>query len=101
MTPDLQPDVNLIELLAYAALNPATIAVAFLMGRKADQLGKLLIAAFAGAVAGVVLLNILALLGVWDAPTVGRAAAGVMLASLLFGLVYAWAGYKLRPPADV
>ena len=100
MTPDLQPDVNLIELLAYAALNPATISVAFLLGRKVDQPAKLMIAAFAGAIAGVVLLNLLALLGIWDAPTLGRAGAGIMIASLLAGLAYAWLGYKFRPPID-
>jgi glycerol uptake facilitator-like aquaporin len=93
MTPDLQPDVNLIELVAYAALNPATIAVAFLMGRKADHRSKLLIAAFAGAIAGVALLYVVALLRVFDAPMLGRAAAGIFSTSLAAGLIYAAIGF--------
>ena len=96
MTPDLQPDVNLLEVLAYAAFNPATIAVAFLMGRKADEKGKILVAAFAGAIAGVALLYVAALLRIWDAPTLGRAAAGVLAASIVSGLVYAGLGYALK-----
>ena len=93
MGPDLQPDVNVLELLAYAALNPATIAVAFLMGRKADEKPKILIAAFAGAVAGVALIYFAALLRLWDAPMLARASAGIFAASLITGAVYGWIGY--------
>jgi ABC-type Co2+ transport system permease subunit len=96
MTPDLQPDVPLLELFLYAVLNPATIAVAFLMGRNANEKSKVLIAAFIGAVAGVALLYLAALLRIWDAPTLGRAAAGVFAASLVAGLIYARIGYAFR-----
>ncbi len=96
MTPVLQPDVPLMEVALYAIFNPALIAVAFFLGRKADESAKLLIASFAGAIAGVVLLNIAALLGVFDAPTAGRAAAGIFAASLIPGLFYAWLGYRFR-----
>jgi glycerol uptake facilitator-like aquaporin len=99
MGPELQPDVNIKELLAYAALNPATIAVAFLMGRKADEKPKILIAAFAGAIAGIALLYVAAWLRLWDAPMLGRAAAGVFAASLACGGVYGWIGYRFRVPA--
>jgi hypothetical protein len=98
MGPDLQPDVNLTELLLYAALNPATITTAFLMGRKADEKPKILIAAFAGAIAGVVLLYVAALFRIWDAPTLGRAAAGSFAASLAAGLIYGWIGFATRKP---
>ena len=47
MGPDLQPDVPLLEVLLYGVLNPATIIIAFLMGRKADDKSKIMIAAFA------------------------------------------------------
>jgi hypothetical protein len=97
MSPDLQPDVSLIELVLYALLNPATIAVAFLMGRKADQPAKIMIAAFAGAAAGFALLYVATLLRVWDAPTLARASAGVFAASFIGGLAYAFAGYKSKP----
>ena len=53
MGPDLQPDVPLLEVLLYGVLNPATIIIAFLMGRKADDKSKIMIAAFAGAIAGI------------------------------------------------
>ena len=96
ITPDLQPDVNLIELFLYAALNPATVAVSFLMGRKANEKSKILIAAFAGGIAGVTLLYFAALFRVWDAPMLGRAAAGIFAASLAAGLVYAWIGFATK-----
>ena len=96
MSPVLQPDVSLYEVAAYAILNPALIGVAFYIGRKANEKSKLLIASFAGAIAGVVLLNILALLNLFDAPTAGRAAAGIFAASLIPGLFYAWVGYRQK-----
>ncbi len=96
MTPDLQPDVSILQVLAYAAFNPATVAVAFLMGRKADEKAKILVAAFAAALAGVALLYVAALLRIGDAPTLGRAAAGILAASLVTGLVYAGLGYALK-----
>ena len=99
MAPELQSDVNVVELIAYAALNPATIVTAFLMGRKADEKPKILIAAFAGAIAGVVLLYIAAYLRIWDAPTLGRAAAGSFASSLAVGIVYGWIGYTFGKPA--
>lgn len=97
MGPDLQPDVNLIELLAYSALNPATIGVAFLMGRKANEKAKVLIAGFAGAVAGAALIYVAALVRLWDAPELGRAAGGILVVGLLAGLVYGWIGFATRP----
>ncbi len=96
MGPDLQPDVDVLQALAFAAFNPATIAVAFLMGRKADQKAKILIAAFAGALAGTALLYVAALLRIWDAPELGRAAAGIFAGSVIAGLVYAAIGYALK-----
>jgi len=88
--------VPLSEVALYALLNPAVILVAFAMGRKADQAAKLLIAAFAGAAAGVFVIYIASVLGVLDAPRVVRAAGGVFILSLLTGLVYAWIGYRFK-----
>jgi uncharacterized membrane protein YqgA involved in biofilm formation len=96
MGPELQPDVDVTKLLLYAVLNPATIGVAFLMGRKADEKPKILIAAFAGAIAGAALLFAAAFLRIWDAPELGRAAGGSFAASLVAGVLYAWAGYATR-----
>jgi uncharacterized RDD family membrane protein YckC len=96
MPPELQADVSVIEVLLYAALNPATIAVAFLLGRQANEKNKLILASFGGALAGVAVLYFAALFKVWDAPTLGRSAAGVFVASLVIGLVYARIGYAFR-----
>lgn len=88
--------VPLSEVALYALFNPAHIAVSFLMGRKADQPAKLGIAAFAGAAAGIALLYVLALIGIFDAPKAARAAGGIFIASLFTGTAYAYAGYRLR-----
>ncbi len=86
--------VPLSEVALYALLNPAHVAVSFLMGRKADQPAKLGVAAFAGAVAGIALLYVLALIGILDAPKAARAAAGIFIASLFTGTAYAYVGYR-------
>ncbi len=96
MGPELQADVPLLEVALYAVFNPATILVAAWLGSKADQTNKLLIAAFGGAIAGVVVLYFAALLRIWEGPTLGRAAAGVFVASLLPGWIYARIGYALK-----
>lgn len=96
MTPDFQPNVDLVQLALFAGLNPAVVGVSFWMGRQADQPAKLLVAAFAGAVAGIALLWLLALVRVPLVAEVGRAAAGLFAASLIIGGVYAGIGYLTR-----
>ena len=98
MGPDFQPDVPLYEVLIYGVFNPATIIVAFLLGRRADDKSKIFIAAFGGAVAGVAVLYVLTLLRIFDAPTLGRAVAGVFITSLIAGFVYAGVGYAFKRP---
>ncbi len=100
MDPDIQANVPLIEVLLYGVLNPATIIVAFMLGQRVDEKNKLIIAAFAGAVAGVAVLYIATFLRVWDAPTLGRAIAGVFIVSLAAGFIYAGAGYLMRRKTD-
>ena len=94
--PEFQPDVPLLEVLLYGIFNPATIIVAFLMGRRADDKSKIMIAAFAGAVAGVAVLYLVTLLRLWDTPTLARAVGGVFVTSLVAGFAYAGAGYLLK-----
>jgi hypothetical protein len=94
--PEIQSAVPLAEIALFALLNPATIGVSVWLGWMANEKSKVIIAAFAGAVAGVAVLYIAALLRVWDAPTLGRAAAGVFVASFVTGLAYARVGYALR-----
>jgi hypothetical protein len=89
-----------MEVLLYGVLNPATIVVAFMMGHRASDKTKLIIASFVGAVAGAALLFIATFLRLWDAPTLGRSIAGVFIVSLVAGFVYAGAGYLLKRKAD-
>lgn len=88
--------VDLKVVLLTALLNPVVIAVSFWMGGKADQWQKLLVAAFAGALAGSFLIYIAVRLGVVGVAGVGRAAAGVFIAQFLFGLGWAYAGFRFR-----
>ncbi|MBN9282487.1 MAG: hypothetical protein J0H37_09590 [Hyphomicrobium denitrificans] len=94
--PDFEQTVPLVEVLLYGILNPATIIVAFMLGQKANEKSKLLIAAFAGAIAGVAVLYVATLLRIWDAPTLGRSVAGVFIVSLVAGFVYAGVGYLTK-----
>jgi hypothetical protein len=93
--PVLLPDVPLLAVLAFAALNPVTIAVAWHMGRKADAPAKLLIAGFAAACAGAILLWLGTLLRLPILATPARAAGGIFAAGILFGMVYAAVGYAI------
>lgn len=90
--------VELKAVLLTALLNPAVIAVAFWMGRHADQWQKVPVAAFAGAVVGSALIYIAVRLGVPGIAGVGRAAAGVFIAQFLFGMVWACLGYRFGRP---
>lgn len=88
--------VPLTDVLLIAALNPATIAVAFLMGRKADQPQKLVVAALAAAVAGSALVWVLAEVGITFFAKTGRAAGGILVAQSILGLAWAALGYVNR-----
>jgi hypothetical protein len=94
--PDLQADVSLWAIAAWAAFNPAMIAVAYSMGRQADQPAKLGIAAFAAAIAGVALLWLAARMGFGFATDVARGAVGVFMTSLPFGVAWAYLGNRLE-----
>ena len=98
--PDLQPNVSLWSVLAWAALNPAVIGVAWALGRRADQSAKFGIAAFVAAIAGVALLWVAARLHLSFAIDTARAAAGVFMMALPFGVVWAWVGRRMKPARD-
>jgi putative effector of murein hydrolase len=92
----LAPPVDLAVLVLTALFNPAVIAVAFWMGRNADQLQKLPVAAFAAALAGSLLAYIAVRLVPSRLGQVGRAAAGLFIAQFLLGLAWAYLGHRLR-----
>lgn len=85
-----------LSIILIAALNPVVIAVAFLMGRAADQRQKIVVAAFAAALAGAIALWLATFVGLVPAKGVGG-EGGVFVLSLLFGLFWAWLGFKTRP----
>jgi hypothetical protein len=91
----LQPDVSLVVVLLFAALNPATIFVAWQMGRRCDQPAKLLIAGFAAALAGFMLLWIAAWLRIPGTANAGRAASGIFAVGLIFGTLWAALAWRL------
>jgi hypothetical protein len=82
-------------LLLIALFNPVVIVVAFLMGRRADQWQKLIVAAFAASIAGVALYWLAAAVKLMPIHALGGEAA-LLLMQFLFGLVWASLGYFLR-----
>ena len=89
--------VDLQAVVLSALLNPAVIVVAFWMGRHADQVQKLPVVAFASALAGSILIYAAVRIGMKSVVGVGRAAAGVFIAEFLFGLIWAWLGFRYWP----
>ena len=81
-----------------ALLNPAVLAVAWIMGGKADQWQKLPIAGFAAALAGMVLVWFATRLGIGGFPQVGRAAAGLFIAQGMVGTIVAAVAYRRAHP---
>lgn len=88
----MPPELKSVLLLA--AMNPATLVVAYWLGRRADQRQKIVLAAFAAALAGTVYTWLLMRFGFIDART--RLLAGVFVASAPMGIVWAALGYWTR-----
>lgn len=82
-------------LLIIAALNPAVIVAAFLLGRRANQWQKLPVAAFAAALIGFILYWVVTALGFAPVRALGG-EAGLVLLQFLFGLGWAALGYCFR-----
>ena len=83
-------------LVKIALLNPVVIAVAFLMGRRADQWQKLIVAAFAASLCGFVVYWLAAAVGMLPVHALGGEAA-ILLMQFLIGLAWAALGYWLAP----
>ena len=94
------PPVDITTVLLTALFNPAVVAVALWMGRNADQVQKLPIAAFAASLAGWVAIYVgVRWLGLNAVLPVGRATAGVLTAQFFFGLAWAWLAFRFFPRA--
>ncbi|MGI9404042.1 MAG: hypothetical protein ACR2OF_06000 [Hyphomicrobium sp.] len=84
-----------VTLILIALFNPAVIVVAFVLGRRADQWQKLLVAAFAASLAGFILYWIVTTVGLLPVRALGG-EAGIVLLQILFGLIWAVIGYWTR-----
>lgn len=96
LTPDLQPDVDVRQLIEIAALNPIVAGLAFYLGRNGNQAAKIIVAGFAAALAGMVPLYIAGLLKIPLVAEVLRASAGILALQVIVGCAWAAAGYYLR-----
>ena len=85
-----------VTLILISVFNPVVIVVAFLMGRRADQWQKLIVAAFAASLAGYVLYWVVAAVGLMPVHALGGEAA-VLLMQFLFGMIWAALAYWLAP----
>ncbi len=88
-----------IQLIAlYALVNPATLIAGLYLGAKADQSQKIPVAALMAAIAGMALVGLLAKIPLGISLGHERAAGGVFIALLLFGVVWASIGhFVIRP----
>ncbi len=84
-----------LTLVLIALLNPVVIVVAFLMGRRADQWQKLVVAALAASLAGFIPYWIISSIGLMPVHALGG-EAGIVLLQCVFGFVWAAIGYALR-----
>ncbi|MEL6374189.1 MAG: hypothetical protein AAFR04_09495 [Pseudomonadota bacterium] len=91
--PTFPPDLQQMVLVAF--FNPATILVAYLIGRRADQAAKVLVAAFAAAFAGLMFAMLLDAFGIYIG--YANAVGGIFAMSFVYGLVWAYLGYVTRP----
>lgn len=85
---------ELWEVLTLSFMNLGTILAGFFVGRRADQLQKIVVGAFASGFAGVAFAWLLLALGLADAKP--RALAGVFVLSFVLGIVWTWLGFISR-----
>ena len=83
-----------VTLILISVFNPVVIVVAFLMGRRADQWQKLVVAAFAASLAGYALYWLVAAVGLMPVHALGGEAA-ILMMQFLLGLVWGALGYRL------
>lgn len=81
-----------LNLALIALVSPIVIVVGFLLGRRADQWQKLIIAGFAAAFANAIALWFAVRFGALTAKGIGG-EAGVFVLAFLFGTLWATLGY--------
>jgi hypothetical protein len=90
---DLIPP-ELKDILLLSLLNPGTIVGGYMLGRRADERSKIVIAAFGAGVAGAAFGAV----APWVGLTVYRPSllVGIFVTSFVFGFWWAWLGYRVR-----
>lgn len=85
---------ELKQILLLAMVNPATLAAGYVMGKRANQLQKLVVAAFVAGAAGTFYVWLLMRFGfVASEP---RLIAGIFIASAVTGGLWSIFGYWTR-----
>ena len=89
---DIPPELK--DVIVLSVMNLGTILAGFCIGRRADQVEKIVVGAFASGIAGVLFAGLLGILGL--AEVHARSMGGVFVLSFLLGIVWTWLGYKTR-----
>lgn len=77
---------ELVHTLLVSLFNPATIAIGWLMGRRADAAAKLIVVGFAAGVGGGALVWLVNKIGLYA--THPRLIPGIVVVAGLFGIVW-------------
>ena len=85
---------DLKDVLLLALMNPATLVAGFMLGRRADQIQKIVLAVVVAGVAGMLFAWILMLTGLFE-PKI-RLLGGVFVLSAALGTLWAWIGFATR-----
>ena len=92
---DIPPELK--DVIVLSVMNLGTVLAGFFVGRRADQVQKIVVGAFASGIAGVLFAGLLGVLGL--AEVHARSMGGVFVLSFLLGIVWTWIGYKTRKTA--
>ena len=89
------PNFDPLGLLLIALLNPVVIAVAWIMGGRADQWQKLIVIGFASALAGAAAVWLTTFIGLLPPRQMGS-DAGLFVFSMIYGFVIGLLAYLRR-----
>ena len=92
---DIPPELK--DVIVLSVMNLGTVLAGFFGGRRADQVQKIVVGAFASGIAGVLFAGLLGVLGLAEVHP--RSMGGVFVLSFLLGIVWTWIGYKTRKTA--
>jgi len=85
---------DLQQLLLLSLFNPATMLVGYWIGRKADQVQKVVVGGFAAGFAGVLFIVLLGKLGIWIGNP--RAVGGAFVACFFAGVLWSYVGWRVQ-----